>query len=595
LTTASKTPVSEDGISAAGLDMSFSEQMWVAGQSFWASRVRGRIILLSLSLLVVLLLLTYGQILLNRWNQPFYNALENRDLAAFWQELRNFFFIAAFLLVINVAQTFLSQMTALYMREGLARDMVDQWLKGRRAYRLSVSSPLGVNPDQRLHEDARKLAESTTSLSVGLVQSTILLVSFISVLWSLSGTIILPIFGHQIAIPGYMVWGALIYACGAALASNLVGARLTRLNAIRYAREAEMRASLMRSNEHLEQIALARGEAVERAAIHATIDSVLGIIRKLALALTNLTWVSAAFGWLALIVPVLIASPAFFSGTMSFGGLMMAASAFTQVYTALRWYVDNFGAIADWKATLLRVMVLRAALTEPALTDQVPGQIQVEIGKPGVLAFEDLYIRTPQEAEAAWGGYHLKEDNPVIVAGERIMINGDPGINRRQLFNAIAGLWPYGEGTIRLPEDDHMLFMPQTPYMPEGRLRDLLAYPEASDIYTDDAIIAALKTVKLGRLTTALNQRQRWDRVLSKEEQMSLAFAHILLRKPHWVIFNDVLEGLEDDTIKILTGVMANMQDATLVYLGRNAGYLEALSPRVLHLERLDVPVPDAD
>lgn len=575
--------------------MSFMDQLRMAGQSFWASRVRGRIILLSLSLLGILLLLTYGQLLLNRWNQPFYNALENRDLSAFWQELRNFFFIAAFLLVINVAQTYLSQMTALYMREGLARDMVDQWLKGRRAYRLSVSSPLGVNPDQRLHEDARKLAEATTSLSVGLVQSTILLISFVSVLWALSGHFVLPIFGHQVSIPGYMVWGALIYAGGAAVASNLVGARLTRLNAIRYAREAEMRAALMRSNEHLEQIALARGEDVERTAIHSTIDHVLGIIRKLAMALTNLTWVSAAFGWLALIVPVLIASPAFFSGTMSFGGLMMAASAFTQVYTALRWYVDNFGAIADWKATLLRVMVLRAALTEPDLVDPVGEQIQVEVGKPGLLAFEDLYIRTPKEAEANWGGYHLKEDNPSILAGERILINGDPGINRRQLFNAMAGLWPYGEGTIRLPEEDHILFVPQTPYMPEGRLRDLLAYPEAAEIYDDEAVVAALKAVKLGRLTSALNDRQRWDRVLSKEEQMSLAFAHILLRKPHWVVFNDVLEGLEPDTIDILTGIMADLKDATLIYLGRNAAYLEALSPRVLHLERLDVPVPGAD
>ncbi|OLP42713.1 ABC transporter ATP-binding protein/permease [Rhizobium oryziradicis] len=593
--TAPKTPVSDDVISAAGLDMSFMDQLRMAGQSFWASRVRGRIILLSLSLLGVLLLLTYGQILLNRWNQPFYNALENRDLSAFWHELRNFFYIAAFLLVINVAQTYLSQMTALYMREGLARDMVDQWLKGRRAYRLSVSSPLGVNPDQRLHEDARKLAESTTSLSVGLVQSTILLISFVSVLWALSGHFVLPIFGHQVSIPGYMVWGALIYAGGAAVASNLVGARLTRLNAIRYAREAEMRAALMRSNEHLEQIALARGEDVERTAIHSTIDNVLGIIRKLAMALTNLTWVSAAFGWLALIVPVLIASPAFFSGTMSFGGLMMAASAFTQVYTALRWYVDNFGAIADWKATLLRVMVLRAALTEPDLVDPVGAQIQVEVGKPGVLTFEDLYIRTPKEAEANWGGYHLKEDNPSILAGERILINGDPGINRRQLFNAMAGLWPYGEGTIRLPEEDHILFVPQTPYMPEGRLRDLLAYPEAAEIYDDEAIVAALKAVKLGRLTSALNDRQRWDRALSKEEQMSLAFAHILLRKPHWVVFNDVLEGLEPDTTDILTGIMADLKDATLIYLGRNAAYLEALSPRVLHLERLDVPVPGAD
>ncbi|KAA3516788.1 ABC transporter ATP-binding protein/permease [Agrobacterium vitis] len=589
--TASKTTLPDNETAAP--DLTFAEQMRMAGQSFWSSHVRGRILLLALSLLAVILLLTYGQILLNRWNQPFYNALENRDLSAFWQELRNFFFIAAFLLVINVAQTFFSQMTALYMREGLARDMVDQWLKGRRAYRLSVSSPLGVNPDQRLHEDARKLAESTTSLTVGLVQSTILLVSFISVLWKLSGDFSLTLFGHQIAIPGYMVWAALIYAGGAAVASNLVGATLTRLNATRYAREAELRAALMRSNEHLEPIALARGEDVERGQIHSTIDRVLAIISKLALALTNLTWVSAAFGWLALIVPVLIASPAYFGGTMTFGGLMMAASAFTQVYTALRWYVDNFGAIADWKATLLRVMVLRAALIEPALTETVEGQIRVEAGKPGELAFEDVYIRTPVEAEAHWGGYHLKEDNPTILAGEHVMVNGDPGINRRQFFNAIAGLWPYGEGLIRLPQEDHILFVPQSPYMPEGRLRDILAYPEDASTYGDEAMTLALKTVKLSRLASALDERQRWDRVLDKDEQMALAFAHILLRKPRWVVFNDVLDGVEPETATILTGVMTQLEEATLIYIGRAQGFIDAVSPRILHLERMDVPVPE--
>ncbi|MCM2293325.1 ABC transporter ATP-binding protein/permease [Allorhizobium sp. BGMRC 0089] len=574
-------------------DMPFGAQLRMAWQSFQASRVRGRIILLSLTLLGVILLLTYGQLLLNRWNQPFYNALENRDLGSFWHELRNFFLIAAFLVVINVAQTFFSQMTALYMREGIARDMVDQWLAGRRAYRLSVSSPLGVNPDQRLHEDARKLAETTTSLAIGMVQSTILLVSFITVLWELSGHFALPLFGHQIVIPGYMVWAALLYAGAAAIASNIVGARLTRLNAARYAREAELRAALMHGNEHLEQIALAHGEDVERAAIHTTIDRVLSLIRKLAYALTNLTWVSASFGWLAMIVPVLIASPAYFTGAMNFGGLMMAASAFTQVYTALRWYVDNYGAIADWKATLLRVMVLRAALTEPGLTEETKGTIRIASGKAGEIAFDDLYIRTPAEADAQWGGYHIRENNPVIEAGERIMFNGDPGVNRRHLFNAMAGLWPYGEGTIHLPSDETILFLPHTPYIPEGRLRDLLAYPQDASLYSDEAMVTALKAVRLGKLAGALDERQKWSNTLDKDEQMALAFAHLVLANPKWAVFNEVLEGLEPDSTTALLEVLRTLPHTTFLYLGRSQAYADAFSPRVLHLERLDVPVPE--
>lgn len=591
--TASDTPAPKPQAGAPA-ELSFRRQLAIAGASFWASPVRNRILMLAAALLAIILLTAYGQILLNRWNAPFYNSLERRDLNAFFTELGNFGKIAGFLLLLNVTQTWLNQMTALYMREGLARQVVDEWLSDRRAYRLMMTSPLGINPDQRLHEDARKLAEMTTSLSIGLVQSTILLVSFIGVLWQLSSGFVFHFRDYSFSIPGYMVWGAVAYAGLASLFSQAVGWKLTRLNAERYANEAELRFSLMRANENLEAIALAGGEDTERRHIHDKLDAVLGSIRALARALTNLTWVTAGFGWLAILVPILIAAPAYFAGTMTFGGLMMAAAAFNQVHSALRWYVDNFGAIADWKAALLRVSALRAALIDMP-DGPAEGQIVVERGETGRLTLQGVSIASRVDGDCEDDGFRIKEENPTILLGERVMVNGDQGVNRKLLFNAIAGLWPYGRGRILLPREDDILFVPQLEYLPEGKLRSVLAYPLASAGFTDDEMTAALGRVGLARIAGRLEERARWDRLLDKDEQMALAFAGLILRKPRWVVLNDVLEGLEPDTVATLSGVLAELSGSTLIYIGRSGAFYDTLSPNLLHLERTHcAPPPDA-
>lgn len=570
-------------------ELSFARQLSIAVESFWQSSARNRILGFAVALLTVILLTAYGTVLLNRWNAPFYNALERHDLAAFLQELRNFATIAGGLLLLNVIQTWLNQMTALHMREGLSRDVVDQWLKDKRAFRLSVSSPLGVNPDQRLHEDARKLAEMTASLTIGLVQSTILLVSFVGVLWGLSSEFVFHISGRSFYVPGYLVWGAVLYASAAALLSQMVGRSLSRLNAERYAREADLRFSLMQANENLEAITLARGEETEQRHIHQRIDGVLGAIRHLTLALTNLTWVTAGFGWLAIVVPILIASPAYFAGTISFGGLMMAAAAFTQVYSALRWYVDNFGQIADWRATLMRVTVFRAALTT---LDDLPssGGLTVETGPSGLLSLQKLEICSrPNSSGECEAGFRLREQDVVIRSGDRVMINGDQGINRKLLFNALGGLWTDGSGIIRLPEGEPMHFVPQQQYLPDGRLRSLLVYPEPSAGFTYADMATALMRVGLGRLSGRLDERGRWDRYLDRDEQALLAFAGLLLRKPGWIVLEEVLEGLEPDTVAVLVSVLKEFTGSTLIYIGRSDDFLEAMSPRLLHLEKLDV------
>ncbi|MBB3611685.1 ABC transporter ATP-binding protein/permease [Rhizobium sp. BK602] len=575
------------GNEQVGYDLSLLYRLRMMFSAFWNSAVRIKIISLTVSLFVVILFTAYVQVLLNNWNAPFYDSLARRDTDAFFHQLGVFGIIAGTLLVLNVIQAWLNQMTALYMREGLARDLVNQWLQAKRALRLASSGLIGVNPDQRLHEDARNLAESTTGLAIGLVQATILLLSFIGVLWELSSGMVFHYGEMSFSIPGYMVWAAIIYAGSASFLSQFVGRRLVRLNADRYSKEAELRFALMHANEHMPAITIAGGEENERRRINLDISAVLAVIRQLAIANTNLTWVSAGYGWLVLIIPILVAAPAYFSGGLTFGQLMVAVGAFNQVNTALRWYVANFGPIAEWRATLMRVTDFRQALTEMDDKTPMPHALVFEKAAPGTMVWTDMEISTKINEEAAENGFRIREGTVTITAGEHIMVNGDHGVNRRLLFEVLAHQWYSGSGTISLPPMEDMLFMPHVPYVPSGTLREAVCFPEDRDAYDDAAVEAAMDRVGLGRLKSRLDTQARWDRLLDNEEQKAVGFAHLLLTKPKWIILDEVMEGLELEIQTKFSALLTEFTDATVIYIGRSEAYLQAMSPRVLHLQAL--------
>lgn len=268
------------------------------------------------------------------------------------------------LLILNVAQRYLTEMLKLKLRQGLVRELIEQWTKPLRAFRLAKSGIIGINPDQRMHEDARHLSELSGDLGVELLQASILLVTFIHVLWRVSGSLLFYWHGQPVTVPGYMVWAAILYAGTGSLLSYWVGRPLIGWNARRYQRESELRASLLRTNEHIQEIQAKEQLPNVAAMILSDLDSVLRATRHLVFGLTNLTWVTAGYGWLGLVMPILVAAPAYFAGHLSFGGLMMAAGAFNQVQQSLRWFVDNFGIIADWRATLLRVADFRRAVCD---------------------------------------------------------------------------------------------------------------------------------------------------------------------------------------------------------------------------------------
>jgi vitamin B12/bleomycin/antimicrobial peptide transport system ATP-binding/permease protein len=544
----------------------FLSQVRTMAAALWASRERAKLSLLGLGLVSVVGATAYSQVRLNAWNQPFYNALARKDMPVFIEQLGVFAVIAGVLLILNVAQMWLSQSSTVVLRQGLVNDLLDQWLAPARAFRLSNAGEIGENPDQRIQQDADHLAGLTTSLGIGLLQSTLLLASFVGVLWVLSSHMVLSIYGGAHTVPGYMVWCALTYAAIASAFSWMVGRPLIHLNERHYAREADFRYSLVRVNEQIDAITLSAGEADEKDRIDATFRTVLEVLWRIVNATTRLTIVTAGYGWFTIIAPILVAAPAYFHSGMSFGELMMIIGAFNQVQGALRWFVDNFSGIADWRATLLRVAIFRQQILTMDELGRDTSRIEFEETDSPTVKIDDLRVSSPS------GCIKLSEAHTELQAGQRMLITSEKGEEKSLMFRAVGGLWPWGSGRITHPPRRSIMFMPVRAYTPAGTLREAVAYPHPVSNFDSADIAKALADVGLEHLKAELDVEDRWDHRLTDDEKQSLAFARVFLQKPNWVVANDALDILNPTSRKRIREIMQGaLSHIGLINIGHDA------------------------
>jgi vitamin B12/bleomycin/antimicrobial peptide transport system ATP-binding/permease protein len=527
------------------------------------SPLRRRLAWLAVGIGVAICISMVGQVRLNAWQGDFFDALEQRNLQAFGKQVLVFLVVVAGLLTLVVAETWLREMLEVRLREWLTHDLLDRWLVPKRAYLLALTSDIGVNPDQRMQADALRLTQFSVSLGIGLLRASLLLVSFLGVLWLLSSEVVFALGESSFTVPGYFVWCALIYASVGSWLTWRIGHPLIAINAERYTHEAELRFALVRISESAEAISVHGGEMDERRALDRPVERVVQVTRRLANGLARLTWITSGYGWLALLVPILVASPGYFHGTLSFGELMMTIGAFHQVEQALRWFVDSFPQIADWRATLLRVVALHEALPKLEAPGHEASRIRFVQRPIGAVAFENLSVTLRD------GCIGLDRPRVELAPGDRLLITGEPGADKSVLFRAMAGVWPWGSGTVHLPPREAVMFVPQRSYLPLGSLWDNVTYPAASKRFDDGAVCMALERVGLGNLIPFLDREKRWDKELSPEQQQHLVLARLLLHRPRAVFFDESMSAFGDERDPLKLSIFEReLADTTVVSIG---------------------------
>lgn len=548
--------------------------------TLWASEGRHVLTVLTITIVLVICATVAAQVWLNAWNKPFYNAIKDRNLSAFAYQCLVFVVIAGSLLVLNVAQAWLREMIKLKSREWLTRDLFAQWLVPGRALRLAYAGEIGVNPDQRIQQDTSQLTELAAELGIGLLQSFLLLIAFLGVLWELSGALRFSLLGISFTIPGYMVWCAIILAAAGSWLAWRVGGRLVEMNARRFQRESALRFGLVQVNQQADDIAQHHREESEKQRLSVELDNVLAVMREIVGAIARVTWVTAGYGWISIIAPLVIAAPAYFGGRLSFGELMMVVGGFMQVNNSLRWFVDNFSRIAEWGATLIRVMSFREVLLTFETGLDGEDRIAQSADSAGPLRLEDVGIRKGGEKAV------LDQHEVEVLPGDRIHVIDKTRPGRNPLLAALAGLWPWGSGKVRSPSDMNMMFLKRQPYFPPGSLRAALAFPAEPSEVSDRDIKTALDRVALGHLSGSLDREAEWGLELTEDEQVRVAIARLLLHKPRWIFAEDIFEALSDEHHDLISSIFeTDLAQSAVISIGRRV-VPQDLCRKVIHLTR---------
>ena len=567
---------------------SFVRDAWHLSTPYYRSEEKWSAWGLLASIIALRLLLVGMTVILSFWNREFFNSLQDKDFSAFWELLfvyrqtpsgfmPGFCEIAAVYIVVAVYFTYLQQWLLIRWRRWLTVRYLDEWLADRAYYRISLTTDrpaIGTdNPDQRIAEDIRDFIDNTLTFGISMLANIVTLFSFLGILWSLSGTV--TVLG--IAIPGYMVWVALVYAIVGTWLTHLVGRPLAALRFRQQRVEADFRYALVRVRENMEGIALYSGELQEKHALgdrfHSVITNWWSIMQRTKL----LNALTAGYDQVAVVFPFIVAAPRFFSGQIPLGGLTQTAGAFGRVQDALSWFISRYADLAQWHAIVERlvtfhraVVAARAAFgTDFTLADAPDGSVHMR----------NATIELPNGAKL------LVDADLVLESGHSVVVTGRSGSGKSTLFRVLAGIWPFGHGRVQRPIE-RCLFLPQRPYIPLGSLRHVICYPHPPDAHRQEDIARALQEAGLPQLVSRLDNDENWPQQLSGGEQQRVALARALLAKPDWLFLDEATASLDPEAeAEMYRTLKARLPNTTLVSIAHRPS-VAAFHERRLVLER---------
>ena len=438
---------------------------------FSEDRKAGRILLASV--ILIELSLVAINVMINRWQNNFYNALQDRAWDAFVEQLMIFTLLGCSYVVLAVYQLYLQQWLQIRWRAWMTRRYLDHWLAGSNHYRMQLLGDAADNPDQRIADDIRLFSENAIKIGTRVLGAFVQFVSFVVILWALSADAPLVLFGYEVSIPGYLVWAALIYAIIGTAVTHWIGKPLINLNFLQQRYEADFRFNLVRVRENSEQIALLKGETAEDARLQRRFSFVIDNWRAIMSRTKRLKLLTESYGQISTVFPLILVSPAYFAGKIQLGALMQTAGAFTSVQQALSIFIDVYRDLAEWRAVVARLDGFDAAIAQAQATAMAPAAIAVRPREDGQsVAIGDLLVRLPngQPLVAA-------ETLAIEPSGDSVLVTGPSGAGKSTLFRTIAGIWPFGSGVVRVPKGARMMVMPQRPYFPVATLADAVSYP----------------------------------------------------------------------------------------------------------------------
>ena len=506
-------------------------------------------------------------VLLNQWRNRFYNALQERNWDVFVSEIGVFSILAASNVVLVVYQLYLNQWLQIRWRRWLTSRYLGEWLHDANHYRMQLQGDAADNPDQRITDDVKLFVDRTLGIGVGLLSAVVTLGSFVVILWSLSAEAPLHISGRQFDIPGYLVWGALIYAVFGTALAQWIGSPLVNLDFQQQRLEADFRFNLVRVRENSEQIALLAGESAERQRLSArfgrVVDNWYGIMSRT----KRLTAFTRSYAQAAEIFPYILVAPAFFADKIQLGGMMQTGSAFSSVQSAVSFFVANYRDLAEWRAVVARLDGFQAAIVKATTLAGSADSIQVVSQAGGdKIDLRELLVELPNATPlVSANGFSIRHH-------ERILVTGPSGAGKSTLFRAIAGIWPFGSGSVAVPAGATLMMLPQRPYFPVGPLKDAIAYPAEAHAISSDRVRDAVISVGLVELAQRLDEEAHWNRMLSLGEQQRLGLARALLHAPQYLFLDEATASLDEASEAALYRLLEEkLPDTTIVSIGHRS------------------------